>query len=169
MKQYLETGKVVGTHGIKGEMRVECWCDSVEFFCQFKKIYLNEGERCIEVHSRPHKNIAIMKAKGIDTIEQAETLRNKVLYINRNDVELPEGEYFIQDLIGTEVYDIDNGRFYGKITDVMKTGANDVYQITASDGKDYLVPVIDDVVKEIDIYAGKIQIRPLKGIFDDEN
>ena len=110
-----------------------------------------------------------MKAKGIDTIEQAETLRNKVLYINRNDVELPEGEYFIQDLIGTEVYDIDNGRFYGKITDVMKTGANDVYQITASDGKDYLVPVIDDVVKEIDIYAGKIQIRPLKGIFDDEN
>ncbi len=169
LKKYLETGKIVGTHGIKGELRVECWCDSPDFFCQLKKVYLQEGKQCLEVRSRVHKHIAIMKVKGIDTIEEAERLRNKVLYMDRNDVQLEEGAYFIQDLIGMAVYDVDNGTLYGKVTDVMQTGANDVYQITADDGKNYLIPVIDEVVITISVDEEKIFIRPLKGIFDDED
>ena len=169
MEQYLEIGKVVSTHGLRGELRVDPWCDSLESVCQFKTLYLKKGETKLSVSSRPHKTIAIVKAKGIDTIEEAEKLRGKVLYINRSDAKLAPGEYFIQDLMGLDVINIDTNENYGKITDVLKTGANDVYQVTDKDKKDYLIPVIDDVVKEIDINGGKVLIKPLKGIFDHED
>lgn len=169
MEQYLEIGKVVSTHGLRGELRVDPWCDSPQFLCQFKTLYLKKGETKLSVSSRPHKTIAIVKAKGIDTIEEAEKLRGRVLYINRSDARLAPGEYFIQDLMGLDVIDIDTSKSYGKITDVLKTGANDVYQVTDEKEKDYLIPVIDDVVKEIDINGGKVLIKPLKGIFDDED
>lgn len=169
MEQYLEIGKVVSTHGLRGELRVDPWCDSPQFLCQFKTLYLKKGETKLSVGSRPHKTIAIVKAKGIDTIEEAEKLRGRVLYINRSDARLAPGEYFIQDLMGLDVIDIDTSKSYGKITDVLKTGANDVYQVTDEKKKDYLIPVIDDVVKEIDINGGKVLIKPLKGIFDDED
>ena len=169
MEQYLEIGKVVSTHGLRGELRVDPWCDSPQFLCQFKTLYLKKGETKLSVSSRPHKTIAIVKAKGIDTIEEAEKLRGRVLYINRSDARLAPGEYFIHDLMGLDVIDIDTSKSYGKITDVLKTGANDVYQVTDEKKKDYLIPVIDDVVKEIDINGGKVLIKPLKGIFDDED
>lgn len=169
MEQYLEIGKVVSTHGLRGELRVDPWCNSPQFLCQFKTLYLKKGETKLSVSSRPHKTIAIVKAKGIDTIEEAEKLRGRVLYINRSDARLAPGEYFIQDLMGLDVIDIDTSKSYGKITDVLKTGANDVYQVTDENKKDYLIPVIDDVVKEIDINGGKVLIKPLKGIFDDED
>lgn len=169
MEQYLEIGKVVSTHGLRGELRVDPWCDSPQFLCQFKTLYLKKGETKLSVSSRPHKTIAIVKAKGIDTIEEAEKLRGRILYINRSDARLAPGEYFIQDLMGLDVIDIDTSKSYGKITDVLKTGANDVYQVTDEKKKDYLIPVIDDVVKEIDISGGKVLIKPLKGIFDDED
>ena len=169
MKQFLEAGKIVGTHGIRGEMRVEVWCDSPEFFCQLNTVYLNEGKTPIKVKSRPHKNIALVKAQGVESIDDAEKLRGKILYMNRNDVSLDDGEYFIQDLMGLEVYDVDSGVLYGKITDVFPTGANDVYQITDDNKKDYLIPVIDDVVISIEPENGKVLIKPLKGIFDDED
>lgn len=169
MEQYLEIGKVVGTHGLKGELRVDPWCDSPQFLCQFKHLYLAKGNTRLEVKSRPHKNIAIVKVKGVDTIEDADKLRNKILYMNRNDAKLDDGEYFIQDLMGMDVVDVDNGNLYGTLTDVFKTGANDVYQVTDNNKKDYLIPVIDDVVINISLDENKVYIRPLKGIFDDED
>ena len=169
-KQYLETGKIVGTHGIKGEVRIEPWCDSPAFLAAFKKLYLDDrGETFIEVKSRPHKNITLAKIKGVDTIEQAERLRGKIVYINRDDATLGEGVSFVQDLIGLDVIDADSDKNYGKITDVLRTGANDVYEITDKNGKKYLAPVIDDVIIERDIDGGFVLIRPLKGIFDDED
>ncbi len=169
-KQYLDSGKIVGTHGIRGEVRIDPWCDSPEFLCAFKKLYLdNKGETFIEVKSRPHKNVTLAKIKGVDTIEQAEKLRGKIVYINRNDINLGEGVNFVQDLIGLEVRDVDNDTVYGKISDVIRTGANDVYEITDSNNKKYLAPVIDEVVIEIDVDNGFILIRPMKGIFDDED
>lgn len=169
-KQYLDSGKIVGTHGIKGEVRIEPWCDSPEFLCAFKKLYLDEnGQTFVEVKSRPHKNITLAKIKGVDTIEEAEKFRGKVVYINRADITLDEGVNFVQDLIGLEVKDAENGTVYGKITDVLRTGANDVYEITDSNNKKYLAPVIDDVVEEIDVDGGYVLIHPMKGIFDDED
>lgn len=110
-----------------------------------------------------------MKINGIDTPEQAVTLRNKILFINREDFELEEGCYFVQDLIGMNVIDVDNGTEYGVITDVSETGANDVYEIKAPDGKMYYIPAIADVVIKTDINTNTMTIRPLKGLFDDED
>ena len=169
-KQFLDSGKIVGTHGIKGEVRIDPWCDSPEFLCAFKKLWLDEnGTEFIEVKSRPHKNTALAKIKGVDTIEAAEKYRGKVVYINRDDINLAEGVHFVQDLIGLEVRDAGSGRVYGKISDVLRTGANDVYEIKDADGKTYLAPVIDDVVKEINVNDGYVLIVPMKGIFDDED
>lgn len=169
-KQFLDTGKVVGTHGIKGEVRIEAWCDSPEFLCEFKRLYLDEnGETYVDVKSRPHKNIVLCKIKGVDTIEAAEKLRGKIVYINRSDIALDEGVNFVQDLIGLEIRDADSGTIYGKLTDVLRTGANDVYEITDASGKKYLAPVIDEVVREINIDGGYVKISPMKGIFDDED
>ncbi len=170
-KRFLETGKIVGTHGVRGEVRIEPWCDSPAFLASFKKLYLDErGETFIEVTSRPHKNIALARIKGIDTIEAAERLRGKIVYIDRGDVHLEEGAHFVQDLIGLEVLDADDPqKRYGKLTDVIRTGANDVYEITDDGGKTYLAPVIDEVVIKIDVDGGFVLLRPMKGIFDDED
>ena len=169
-KQFLETGKIVGTHGIKGELRIEPWCDSPGFLCAFKKLYLDpDGAAVIEVKSRPHKNITLAKIKGVDTIEEAERLRGKTVYINRDDINLGEGVHFVQDLLGLEIRDADSGKVYGTLTDVLRTGANDVYEITDGGGKKYLAPVIDEVVIEINTDGGYVLLRPMKGIFDDED
>ena len=168
-KQFLESGKIVGTHGIKGEVRIDPWCDSPEFLCAFKKLYLDDkGDTFLEVGSRPHKNIVLSKIRGGDTIEQAERLRGKVVYIDRSDISLGEGVNFVQDLIGLDVIDSESGISYGKISDVLRTGANDVYEITAADGAKYLAPVIDEVIISKNIDEGFVLIRPMKGIFDDE-
>lgn len=169
LKEYLEIGKIVGTHGINGELRVEPWCDSPQFLCQFKTLYKGSDKQQISVKSRPHKNIVLMKIAGIDTVQQGDAMRGTVLYMNRNDANLPQGVFFIEDIIGLQVTDQNTGKIYGNVTDVLKTGANDVYQVTDSDGNDYLVPKIDDVVKEVAPNEGYIKIFPIKGIFENED
>lgn len=169
-KQFLETGKIVGTHGIKGEVRIDPWCDSPEFLCLFKKLYLDDaGKNFIEIKARPHKNITLAKIKGVETIEDAEKLRGRIVYISRDDIVLEEGVNFVQDLIGLEIRDAESDTVYGKITDVIYTGANDVYEITDGSGKKYLMPVIDEIIEETNIDEGYVLIHPMKGLFDDEN
>ncbi|MCY1712742.1 ribosome maturation factor RimM [Caproiciproducens galactitolivorans] len=168
LHQFLEAGKVVGTHGLQGELRVDPWCDSAEFLARFKTLYWDEGaEEADVVSSRVHKNQLLLKLKGIDSIEQGDMLRGKVLYIRREDAKLDEGSYFMQDLLGMDVYDADSYIYYGTLTDILQTGANDVYQVTAEDKKNYLIPAIPDVIININLTNGKMQIRPLRGIFDD--
>lgn len=169
LKQYLEVGKIVGTHGIRGEMRVECWCNAPDFLRQFKTLYLDEGRAALSVTCRPHKNIALMTAKGVDTIEQADELRGKVLYIDRADAELSEGEHFVQDIIGLKVTDASTGAVYGVVKDVLKTGSNDVYEMQGADKKMYYIPVIPDIIERLDFESGSVLIRPMKGLFDDED
>ena len=170
LKKFLETGKIVGTHGIKGMLRVQGWCDSGEFLQQFKYIYTDcDGKTKYAVKSaQPHGNVVLMALKGVDSIEQAEALRNKVIYIARKDVKLDEGRYFVTDLIGCTVRDADTEKVLGKLTDVSETGANDVWHIE-NEGKEYLVPAIDEIIVSVDVNNGDIVIRPLKGIFDDED
>lgn len=170
LKKYLDIGKVVGVHGIRGDVKIEPWCDSAEFLCNFKILYNKDGSQYMEVKSsKVHKRIVIVSFKGIDTIEQASKLIGKVLYINREDAKLDEGTYFIQDIIGLSVIDYDTKKKYGEVINVLKTGANDVYQILSDNGKEYLIPVIDSVVLKIDILGESIYIRPIKGIFEDED
>ncbi len=169
MKKYLETGKIVAVQGLKGEVRVEPWCDSPEFLCEFDTLYFDKGRTPLEIErARRQKNIVIMKIKGVDAVEQAQLLRNKILYMDRDDVELEEGSYFVQDLIGLTVIDIDSGVQYGKICEVSFTGANDVYHIKDKDGTVRLIPAIPDVVISTDITEGIMKIHALEGLFDED-
>lgn len=166
MKQFLEIGKIVSVFGIKGEVKVQPWCDSGDFLCEFDVLYRKSGDPVEIEHSRVQKNIVVMKIKGCDTVEDAQKMRNHVLYMDRNDVELEDGSYFVQDLIGLKVVDADSGKTYGEICDVTETGANDVYHIKTDNEKILLVPAIADVVIDTDIEGGIMQIRPLDGLFD---
>lgn len=169
-KQYLEAGKIVGTHGVRGELRVQSWCDTPDVFCTLKILYFEQGSRPVKVvSSRPHKNIILVRLEGIETVEKADALRETILYMDRRDLRLEKGAYFIQDLIGLKVLDADTGVAYGTLTDVIKTGANDVYEVTGGDSSTHLVPVIPEVVVRVDLEEEKVFLRPLKGIFDDED
>lgn len=171
MKQkYLKIGKIVGSHGIKGMVRVECWCDSPDFLCKFKRLFTaenNDSELKIEKASA-HKNIALLKIKSVDTIEQAEDMRGTVLYIYRDDAKLEKGRYFIEEIMGCKVFDKNNDEYYGIISDISPTGANDIWHIKNAD-KEYLFPSVPLFVYSVDIDNEKIYIDPPKGIFDDEN
>ncbi|MCR4863299.1 MAG: ribosome maturation factor RimM [Ruminococcus sp.] len=165
-KQFLEAGKIVTTHGIRGEVKVMPYTDTPELLCEFDRLFIGKNRDEINViRARVFNNTVIMKLEGIDTPEDAEKLRNKLLYMHRDDLELDDDTYFIQDLIGLEVSDADSGKVYGKIADVMQTGANDVYVIKGDD-REYLVPAIADVVVSTDIDVGTMTIRPLEGLFD---
>ena len=168
-KDYLEIGRITGTHGIKGECRVELWCDSGEFFSYFKTLYFdNQGKQAVLLKSRPHKNIALTKIKGIDDIDEAQKLTGKVLYMKRTDCPLPDDVYFVQDIIGCKVKNIDDGTDYGKVTNVIFTGANDVYEVKNPEGKTFLIPKIDDIVRSVDVDNEVILIEPMKGLFDED-
>lgn len=170
IKDYLEIGKITSTHGIKGEMRVQPWCDSPDYMKKFKTLYLDKkGEKPLKVSSRSNGNMVILKVQGVDTVEEAAKYRDKVLFMKRSDANLPEGTWFIQELIDCTVIDADNEeKTYGIISDVSQTGANDVWHIKQGD-KEYLIPAIPSVVISTDVAEGIVKIRPLKGIFDDEN
>ncbi len=162
--QLLDAGKIVNTHGIRGEVKVFPLCDGPEFLLEFDRFFMNGSE--LEVaSSRAHKNVTLIKFKGIDRIEDAEKLIGTVIQLNCDDVELEDGRYFIEDLIGMKVIDADTNVEYGKLTNVIQTGANDVYEVKGN--KLYLIPKIDDVVLNIDADNRIITIRPLKGLFDD--
>ena len=102
IKDYLEIGQIVGTHGVRGELRVQPWCDSPEFFKKFKTLYYDaHGEKSVGVVcARPHGNIALLRLDGCDTVEKAASLRGKVLYMRRSDAHLKKGDWFIAELIG---------------------------------------------------------------------
>lgn len=172
IKDFLAVGQIVGTHGVRGEMRINPWADSPDFLKQFKTLYYDsEGKNGVKVISaRPHGNIVLMKLEGIDTVEAASAMRNKKLYMRRSDAKLADGVYFIEELIGCDVFNADDGeKRYGVISDVSETGANDVWHIKADDGREYLIPAIPSVVIDTDVRENRVLIRPMKGIFDDEN
>ena len=167
MKQFLEIGKIVATQGIRGEVRCQYYCDSAEVLCEFDTLYLDGGKKPVEIkRAFPHKNVVVIKIAGVDTVEQARPLIGKTLYMDRNDARLDEGTYFIQDIIGLTVKDVDTGRVYGKITDVYQNGASDVYSMRQPDGTELMFPCIDEVVISTDVEGGEMLIRPLAGLFE---
>ncbi len=170
IQRYLETGEIVGTHGVRGEMRLYPWCDSPAFLTKVKHLYLDkEGNSVLDVVSaRVHGTMLLLKVKGVDDIPAAERLRGRTVYLDRKDVKIEKGAYFIQDLIGCTVLDADDGHCYGTICDVSKTGANDVWHIK-QETREVLIPAIPDVVIDVDIDAQRVLIRSLKGLFDDED
>lgn len=170
LKKYLEVGQIVSTHGVKGEVKINPWCDSPDFLKKLKTLYFDEnGEKSVKVlSSRVHGNLVLASLDEVNSVEEASKLRNKIVYMNRKDAKIEKNKFFIQDLIGCKVYDADDGRMYGTLSDVSQTGANDVWHIE-NDGREYLIPAIPDVVIDTDVENEIVKIRPLRGIFDDED
>ncbi len=167
---FLEAGEIVGTHGVRGEVRVRPECDSPEQFATLRTVYLDkDGTRSVKMRARPHKNVALAKLDGVDTVEAAAALRGTMLYLHRRDLKLEKGQYFICDLIGAQVVDDETDAAYGVCTDVTHTGSNDVYHLRTPAGKEVLIPAIPDVVRKVDIDRDTIRIFPMLGLFDDEN
>ena len=165
--ELIETGKVVGTHGIAGEVKVQAWADSLELMLGFEYVYI-DGHRFGVEYARIHKNNILYKFYGIDNLNKAELLRGKIIYVERSFFSLEEGEYFIKDLLTLHVVDADTGKNYGLITDVLKTGANDVYEI--AHGR-LMVPALKRVLHEVDTDAGRItfdaDVLKEVGLFED--
>ena len=169
IREYLEIGTIVGTHGIHGEVRVNPACDSSEFFAGFDVLYYDaQGRRPVRVLSaRSNKNVALLRLEGADSIEAAQALGRRTLFFRRADARLEEGQFFVAELLGCEVFDAANPALrYGVVSDVSQTGANDVWHIRTDDGKVILIPVIDDVVKAVDVEAGRIEIVMLPGLME---
>lgn len=158
-------GKIVNIHGIKGEIKIYPYTDDIENLSKLKEIYLDEKleKKYIIKSSKIQKNMLILKLDSIDSVEEAEKLRNMNLYIPKLKVQ-EEDTYYIEDLISLEVIDIKNNVSIGKITYVFNNGANDVYEILTNDGKKVYFPAIKQVVKQVDIKNNKIYVEVMKGL-----
>lgn len=167
MRQFLEAGKVVTTHGVHGDVKVYPYCDSAEMVAGFSLFYLDEDgktRRKVE-NARPQKNVAIVKFEGIDSVEEARRLIDKILFFHRADVALEEGVFFADDLLGSNVVDADSGVFLGKLVDVTSNGAQDVYHIKTEKGMRYLPAVAEFVVSK-NPEQKRIVVRPIPGMLD---
>lgn len=155
MSKKYEVGKIVNTFGIKGEIKIFPY---VDYFLNLKNFYIDNTKFEIE-KIRNQKNVVVAKIKGIDDINEVEKLKGKSVYIYDEDLpDLPNGTFYIKDLIGLDVI-TDDGKQLGKIRDVFNTGANDIYDV---DG--ILIPVIDEVVKKVDIENHKVIVHLIDGL-----
>ncbi|MCL2610347.1 MAG: ribosome maturation factor RimM [Defluviitaleaceae bacterium] len=160
-------GKIINTHGLKGEMKIYPLTDDPERFKLLKEIRvfdLSEKETIYEIERfRLQKNIVILKLKGIDSIDDAGTLKNHTIRILREEaLELSEDEYYIEDLHGLLVYE--NDSFLGEIKNVIQTAANDVYVVKREEKKDLLLPAIKSYILKVDIEAKRIEVLVPKGL-----
>lgn len=166
-KKFLEAGKIVGTHGVQGELRVQSWCDNGETLCQFDTLYFDEHTPIKVRRAAVHKNVVLMRLEGVDTMEAAEALKNRLLYLNRDDVELPDDLVFIQDILGFAVYDLRTGQTVGTVQDVLTSNpAYDMYEIEGQDGKLVYLPAAKPFLKEIDMEAGVIRVETIEGLLE---
>lgn len=160
--QFLEAGQIVNTHGIKGEVKIVPWCDTPDFLCDFDVFYINE--KPVEVEDiRVHKGNVLAKLAGVNDIDAAAALKNKVICIDRDDVELPEGRHFIADLIGLEVRDAETGAVLGMIEDVLTPPANEVYVVKGG-SKEYMIPAVEEFLAETNVEAGYVRVRMIEGM-----
>lgn len=169
MEDILRVGVITKTHGIRGEVKVFPTTDDPKRFKKLKEVLLDTGKerRKMAIEScRFQKNLVILKFKGIDNINDVEQYRKCDLYVSRkNAVRLEPNENFIVDLIGLKVV-LENGSEFGILTDVLKTGANDVYVVETSDGKEVLLPAIKQCILDVNLDEKKVMIHLMKGLVD---
>lgn len=167
MKEYLELGQIVNVKGLKGEVKLNSFAEDSTVFERLSKVFLKQKNEITEKQIEKvgyNKNQVILKFKDCNSIDEAEALRNTYLLVKRTDLDdLPEGVYYIADLIGLDVY-TDENEFLGKVDDIYSTGANDIYVVKDEMGKQKLLPGIDDVIKNIDIETGKIIVHLIEGL-----
>ena len=167
MQDFLEIGQIVNTFGIKGMVKIKPFTDDIRRFDDLKKVYIenNKSRKEYEIEEvKYHKEMVLIKFKGVETVEQAELLRNYYLKVKREDEpELDDGTFYIVDLLGLEVYS-DEGNLLGKLEDIYNTGINDIYVVKNELGKQLLLPAISDVIKDINLDEKRIVVHILNGL-----
>ena len=169
MVEEFQIGVITQTHGIKGEVKVFPTTDDVKRFKRLEKVTIDSGKKRFEAEIESvkfFKQFVILKFKGFDTIEDIQPYKQAKLLVDREHaVRLRKDEYFVADLIGTKVVS-DEGTELGVMTDVIETGANDVYVVKNSEGDEILFPAIKDCVKEVDLENGVITLHVMDGLLD---
>jgi len=166
-KKYLEAGIIVNTHGVRGEVRIKPWADSPAFLASIKTLYIDDKPIKL-ISSKVHKSFLLASLEGVLDLDSAIKLKNKTVYINREDVVLEDGRHFVADLIGLWAVDAETGKDIGIVTDVMFYPANNVYIVKREpdleNSKEILIPAVPDFVKEINTEAGYIKFRLIEGM-----
>ena len=167
LAEHLECGKIINTHGVRGEVKLESYCDSPEILRDLKRVYFKEngGYREARVlHASVFKTFVLMAIESVSDLDTAVSLKNKTIYAAREDLPIEEGSYFIVDLIGLPVIDADSGKCYGTLADVTNLGASDIYTVKTEKGE-RMMPAVEEFVDRVDLNEG-IFIRPIEGMFD---
>lgn len=170
MKQFIEAGEFVTTHGVMGELKLYPWCDGPEFITALPRLFFTpDGGRETKVDAvRTHKGMCLVKLHGVDSIDAARPYIRKVAYFDRGDVTLPAGRYFIQDIIGCTVQDVDTGAVYGVITAVEHPAAIDIYTIRNDAGETFLFPAVPEFLVALSPEESIVTVRPIPGMFTND-
>jgi 16S rRNA processing protein RimM len=165
--KYIECGKIINTHGCMGGIKLESWCDSPEVLASMKRIYMKKDAEYVEYKVKKasvFKQFVLFELEGIGDIDMANALRGRVVYADRDDISIDEGDFFIADIIGLPVIDLASGEKIGELCDVLNLGASDLYEIKTEGGKK-LIPAVDEFIKEIDLERG-IFVSLIEGMLD---
>lgn len=159
-KEFLEIGKIVNTHGVRGEIKVQPWADSPEFLLDFKTLYLDE--KPVRVRSaRVHKGMVILALDGVEDVNAAMALKNRVLFIRRADARLPRGSFFLQDIIGAKVV-TEQGEELGELADVLDLPGNAVYVVRGA--REILIPAVPEFILNTDADNGIVTVHLIEGL-----
>lgn len=165
--QLLECGRIINTHGVRGGLKLESWCDTPNDLASLEKVFLKKGEEyiCHKVkRASIFKQFVLFELEGIADINTAEMLKGSVVYADRDDISIDEDAFFIADIIGLPVIDLATGDEIGKLSDVLNLGASDLYEINTKSGKK-LIPAVPEFIKEIDLEKG-IFVALIEGMLD---
>lgn len=159
-QQYIESGRIVNTHGIVGEVKIEVWLDSPQFMKKCGRIFVDGSAIKIE-SAREHKGFLLAKLEGIDDVNAAMTMKGKSAYIDRADAKLPKGAYFLQDIIGASVID-ESGTEIGKLAEIMETPASRIYVVRGE--REHLIPAVPEFILKTDAENGIINVHLIEGM-----
>ena len=160
MKEYVEAGRIVNTHGVNGELKIEVWLDSPEFFKKFKRLWLDGQERKI-LSARVHKRFLIVRLEGVDELGAAMALKGRTVEVLRADAPLKKGEFFVQDILGFEVIDED-GKTVGVMTGAEENPAAMLYVVKGE--SEHLIPAVPAFIRGIDAEKRQIRVHMIEGL-----
>ena len=160
--EFIEAGQIVTTHGVRGEVKLLTWVDSPEFMCEFKRVRIEGTEYKVE-SCKVQKTCNLLKLQGVDTVEAAQALRDKIVEIYRSDVS--DEIIFAAELVGMQVYA--DGELVGELTEVMDYPGNQVYVIRGE--HEYMIPAVKEFILSVDMEKNEMQVRLIKGMGSHED
>lgn len=168
MQTYLPACKIVTTHGVRGEMKALPLCDGAGFLSGFKMLYTSaDGDNPRKLLGvRAQGNMLLVRLEGVADMDAARAMVGRTLYLDKREAKLPEGRYFIDDVLGCAVVDAATGREYGTVTEVSHPAAQDIYTVRDAAGGDHMIPVVPEFVVRIDIETRQVLVNPIPGMFD---